>query len=83
MGNAAWREDRYRENAAQSAAEISYSEGPGITRADPKARTKPFRVRIRLDGYRSMTLSFDAENKTKALQYAQARWPNAKCEVLL
>jgi hypothetical protein len=38
---------------------------------------------IRLDGYRSMTLSFMAENKTKALQYAQARWPKAKCEVLL
>ena len=83
MGNAAWREDRYKENAAQAAAEFSYSEGPGITRPDAKARTKPFRVLIRLDGYRSMTLSFMAENKTKALQYAQARWPKAKCEVLL
>lgn len=83
MGNAAWREDRYKENAATSAAEISYSEGPGVTRPDAKAKTKPFRVLIRLDGYQSMTLSFMAENKTKALQYAQARWPKAKCEVLL
>ena len=54
-----------------------------MTRADGKAKTKPFRVLIRLDGYRSMTLSFMAENKSKALQYAQNRWPKAKCEVLL
>lgn len=83
MGNAAWREDRYKENAAQAAQEFSYNEGPGLTRADGKAKTKPFRVLIRLDGYRSMTLSFMAENKSKALQYAQNRWPKAKCEVLL
>ena len=76
-------EERYQQNAARAADEISYNEGPGITRADSKAKTKPFRVRICLDGYRSMTLSFEAENKTKALKYAQARWPKAKCEVLL
>ena len=76
-------EERYQQNAARAADEISYSEGPGVTWADPKARTKPFRVRICRDGYRSRTLSFDAENKTKALKYAQARWPKAKCEVLL
>ena len=38
MGNAAWREDRYKENAAQAAAEFSYSEGPGITRPDAKSQ---------------------------------------------
>ncbi|BAQ94436.1 hypothetical protein HOQ56_gp11 [uncultured phage_MedDCM-OCT-S38-C3] len=77
------KEARYQENTAEAQRQFSIVEGPGITRADGRARTKLFKVRIHTDGYMAMTLSFHAESKSKALKYAQNRWPNARVEILL
>jgi len=77
------REQKYQENTAEVIRTVCAHEGPGVTRADKRARTKLFKVKIVIEGYRSMTLSFHAESKKKALEYAQNRWPAAQVEVLL
>ena len=77
------REAKYQRNSAEVAKTVCAHEGPGVTRADKRARTKLYKVKIIMDGYRSMTLSFHAESKAKAVKYAKNRWPSAQVEVLL
>lgn len=77
------REQKYRENTAEVIKTVCAHEGPGVTRADKRSKTKLYKVKVIMDGYRSMTLSFPAESKAKAVEYAQNRWPAARVEVLL
>jgi len=64
------------------AEEPSFSRhGDGISRPDPKARTREFRLIIYPSGLQPMTWVTRAETKRHAIKYAQARWPGAVVEV--
>lgn len=55
--------------------------GDGISRPQPKARTKEFKLLIYPQGAQPMTWITRAESKRHAIKYAQARWPGAEVEV--
>jgi hypothetical protein len=54
----------------------------GVTRPDKDAKTKKFMFLVRGVGVSPMKLSIFAENKTKAMQYAKARWNDCKLELV-
>jgi hypothetical protein len=66
----------------QWAPEQHGSHGDGISRPMPKARTRMYLVRVKQVGARPMLVRMPAENKTRALRYASARWPGAQVEVV-
>jgi hypothetical protein len=66
----------------QWAPEQHGSHGDGISRPMPKARTKMFRLRVKQPGAQPMVVTMPAENKSRAIRYAGARWPGAAVEVL-
>ncbi len=55
--------------------------GDGISRPNPKARTKMYRVMVYPRGARPMLWTTHAENVKAAVRYAQNRWPGADVEV--
>ena len=54
--------------------------GDGISRPQPKIRTREFRVIVYPAGAQPMTWITRAESKRHAIRYAQARWPGATVE---
>jgi hypothetical protein len=56
--------------------------GVGVSRPDPKARTREYRLLVRFPKTQPMRVVLQAENKTKALHYAQNRWPESAIEIL-
>jgi hypothetical protein len=56
--------------------------GPGISRPLEGERTKSFTLKITLQSAMPMKWKTKAATATKAKQYALARWPGAKVEVL-
>jgi hypothetical protein len=55
--------------------------GDGISRPQPKARTREFRLIVYPQGAQPMTWITRAETKRHAIRYAEARWPGATVEV--
>ena len=55
--------------------------GDGISRPQPKIRTREFRLIVYPIGAPPMTWITRAETKRHAIKYAQARWPGAAVEV--
>ena len=53
----------------------------GVTRAEKDAKTKKFVFIVKDVGVAPLKLSIYAENKTKAMQYAKARWNDCKLEL--
>lgn len=53
----------------------------GVTRAEKDAKTKKFVFIVRGVGVSPMKLSIYAENKTKAMKYAKARWNDCTLEL--
>lgn len=56
--------------------------GVGISRPDPKARTREYRLLVRFARTSPMRVVLQAENQTKALYYAKNRWPDSVAEVI-
>ena len=54
----------------------------GVTRPKKDAKTKKFVFIVRDGGVAPLKLSIYAENKTKAMQYAKARWNDCKMELV-
>ena len=46
--------------------------------AKAKAKTRKITVKVYIDGGPPLKLTFQAENMTKARQYAMNRWPHAR-----
>ena len=57
---------------------VTSHHGDGISRPQPKIRTREFRVIVYSIGARPMTWITRAETKRHAIRYAQARWPGAE-----
>lgn len=55
--------------------------GEGISRPQPKARTREYRLIVYPRGSKPMTWITRAETKRHAVKYAEARWPGATVEV--
>lgn len=55
--------------------------GDGISRPKPKARTRPYRVVVILDGNQRMTVTMPAESMARAKLYAKNRWPGSEINV--
>lgn len=60
--------------------EITGRHGDGISRPQPKTRTRQYRLIIFKPGSQPMTWITRAETKRHAIRYAQARWPGAEVE---
>jgi hypothetical protein len=56
--------------------------GPGISRPLGKERTRAFTLTVRAGHSMPMKVTLKAATATKAKQYALARWPGARVEVL-
>jgi hypothetical protein len=56
--------------------------GDGISRPNPKARTRAYRVMVYPRGARPMLWTTQAENVKAAIRYAQNRWPGSEVEVM-
>jgi hypothetical protein len=56
--------------------------GPGISRPLDKERTRAFTLKVTLGHSMPMKWTTKAATATKAKQYALARWPGARVEVL-
>jgi len=56
--------------------------GDGISHPRKGARTKPFKLLVRNQQAAPMIWRTDAENKTAAIRYGKARWPDAAIEVI-
>jgi len=54
----------------------------GVTRANKKAKTKKYRLRVAGIGISPMILSTNAEDEASAIKYAKARWADCKIEVI-
>ena len=54
----------------------------GVTRPEKDVKTKKFMFMVRGIGNAPMKLSIYAENKTKAVKYAKARWNDCKLELI-
>ena len=55
--------------------------GDGISRPQPKTRTREYRLIVYKPGAQPLTWVTRAETKRHAIKYAQARWPGATVEV--
>ena len=56
--------------------------GDGISHAKKGSKTKAFKLLVRNAQMAVMKVELQAENKTAALSYGKARWPNAAIEVV-
>jgi hypothetical protein len=56
--------------------------GPGISRPLDKERTRTFTLKVTLEHSMPMKWTTKAATAAKAKQYALARWPGARVEVL-
>jgi len=56
--------------------------GEGVSRPNPKARTKLFNVLVTFTQTKPMRMTIRAETKRHAIKYASNRWPQATIEVL-
>lgn len=65
-----WQEDQPSRN------------GPGISRPVPGAPTKTYELRVRPLHGSLMKVTLKAESRAHAQRYAQARWPEAKVELI-
>ena len=65
-----WQEDQPSRN------------GPGISRPIPGARTAMYDLRVRPVHGKAMKVTLRAESSKLAKKYAEARWPEAKVEIL-
>jgi len=54
--------------------------GPGISRPAVAKSARKFTVVVRQQAARPMKVTLLAENRKRALRYAQARWPGAAVE---
>jgi len=54
----------------------------GVTRPEKDVKTKKFMFMVRGIGNAPMKLSIYAENKTKAVKYAKARWNDCRLELI-
>lgn len=72
IGGASWIDDD------QLKAKI----GEGISRPVEGAKTKQFKLLVRMEAGQPMKVTLWAESKPRALKYARNRWPTAAVEVL-
>ena len=56
--------------------------GDGISHAKKGVKNKAFKLLVRNAQRAVMKVELQAENKTAALRYGKARWPNAAIEVV-
>jgi hypothetical protein len=56
--------------------------GDGLSRPDPKELTREFRLLVKAPGATPMRWITQAPSASKALTYAQNRWPHAHVELL-
>lgn len=56
--------------------------GEGISHPKKGARTKIFRLLVKGIDSAAMRIQLRAENKTAAIKYCKARWPNAIVQVM-
>jgi hypothetical protein len=56
--------------------------GIGVSRPDPKARTREYRLLVRFPKTQPMRVVLQAENQNRALHYAKNRWPEAVAQVI-
>lgn len=78
MGNAAWREHRYKENILRQFREECVDEGPGKTRPHAHEKTKEFKLTVSSPGSTPMIVRLQAKDQKTAQLYAQNRWPNSQ-----
>ncbi len=67
---------------ALSPAEEEPNLGDGISRPQPNARTREYRLLIYFQKAKPMKVSLMAETQKHALKYASNRWPTATVEIL-
>lgn len=56
--------------------------GEGVSRPVQGAKTKPFKLLVRMETGSPMRVELWAESKKRAVMYAKNRWPAAAVELL-
>lgn len=70
VGAFTWRDD-----------DPNSSIGDGLSRPKAGVRSKLYKLRIEFESAMPMLVELQAENKSRAVKYAKARWPQSKVSI--